>query len=60
MFKPVGQSSHSKEQSTDSAELQGNNNKPNEPSSSVTNPVTEDEELKVGDKIIYVGKKYQE
>ena len=43
-------------------ESQVNDNTPNEPSSSVTNTVTDDEDegLKVGDKVIYVGKKYQE
>ncbi len=57
-------------QSTDSDELQVNSPTVKEPSPTVicgavsfrTNPVTDDEddELKVGDKVIYVGKKYQE
>ena len=49
-------------QNTEGDESQANDNVAKEPSSSVTNPITndEDEELKVGDKVIYVGKKYQE
>ena len=56
------QSSPEQAQTTDGNELQENSNTEKEPSQSVTNTVTDDEEdeLKVGDKVIYVGKKYQE
>ncbi len=56
-------------QGTDSGESQVNDNAANEPSPTVicgavsfrTNTFTdEDDELKVGDKVIYVGKKYRE
>ncbi len=42
--------------------LQANGHTDNEPAPTVINPVTdeEDEELKVGDRVIYVGKKYRE
>jgi len=52
-------SSQEQAQSIDSDESQVNDNIDIEPSPSVTNTVTDDE-LKVGDKVIYVGKKYQE
>ncbi len=47
---------------TNDDESQVNDNADKEPSPTVTNTVTDDEddELKVGDKVIYVGKKYQE
>ncbi len=59
---PLGQVSPEQAQSTDNHELQGNSNTAKEPSPSVTSTVTndDDEGLKVGDKVIYVGKKYQE
>ena len=53
--QPLG----SQVQSTDSAELQGKGNTSNEPATSMRNTVT-DEGLKVGDKVIYVGKKHRE
>ncbi len=59
---PLGPESKEQAQSTDGDRLQENGNIDNEPAPTVTNPVTDDEddELKVGDKVIYVGKKYQE
>ncbi|MGK7949643.1 MAG: hypothetical protein AB4368_12835 [Xenococcaceae cyanobacterium] len=49
-------------QKTEDDRLQENGNKDNEPAPTVTNTVPDDEDegLKVGDKVIYVGKKYQE
>ncbi len=49
-------------QKTEGDRLQANGHTDNEPSPSVTNTVIDDEDegLKVGDKVIYVGKKYQE
>ena len=49
-------------QGTDGDRLQANGHTDNESAPTVTNTVTDDEEdeLKVGDKVIYVGKKYQE
>ncbi len=59
---PLGQALSEQAQGTEGDRLQVNDNTLNEPSPTVTNTVTDDEddELKVGDKVIYVGKKYQE
>ncbi len=55
-------SSRSQAQKTENNESQVNDNAANEPSSSVTNTITDDEddELKVGDRVRYVGKKERE
>ena len=49
-------------QTTDNDELQSSSNIPNQPSPTFTNPIPKDENegLKVGDKVIYVGKKHRE
>ena len=49
--------SHEQGLSTDSDESQVNNKTPDEPSLTVTNAITNDDELKVGDRVRYVGKK---
>ncbi len=56
------QSSQEQAQGNDGDRLQANGHTDNEPAPTVTNTITddEDEELKVGDRVIYVGKKYQE
>ncbi len=58
----TSQASSEQAQKNDGDRLQANGHTDNEPAPSVTNSVTndDDDELKVGDKVIYVGKKYQE